>query len=269
MSNENPESGDALPGWEDPAQMRRRLLWRMGIAGLMILALLGGLALFDYLAVEPDELEPAGPRFTEPVPVPPQSTTEALGSVVPAPEEESEVEAEASEAEIPEAPEASAVPEGAVVVEAAPPPANVTTPSPASVARSPSRRLAPAASSTVARPEAEEQRPSEVVHSRPEAGETETMPVIEAPQRAPDIPRQSTPALPELRSGYTLQAGVFSDPRRAEDIYARLSREGIPVTLETRVLVGPFNNQEEAESALTKMKAMGIDALPVAQNAKR
>ncbi|MDR0378989.1 MAG: SPOR domain-containing protein [Candidatus Accumulibacter sp.] len=265
MSNENPESGGTLPGWEDPAQMKRKLLWRMGIAGLMILALLGGLALFDYLAVEPEELEPEPPRFTEPVPVPSQSTTEALGSVVPAPEEETGTEAEEPEAETPGA---SAVPEGAAVVEAAPPPPNVTTKPAASAARTPSRRSVPVSPPIAARPEAG-RRPPEAVRPRPEALATEATSAVQASRRVSEVPQRRAPVLPELLSGYTLQAGVFFDPRRAEDVYARLSREGIPVTLETRVLVGPFSNQEEAESARAKMKAMGIDALPVARNARR
>ena len=33
----------------DPSAIKRKLAWRMGVAGLMIVALLGGLALFDYL----------------------------------------------------------------------------------------------------------------------------------------------------------------------------------------------------------------------------
>jgi cell division protein FtsN len=75
--------------------------------------------------------------------------------------------------------------------------------------------------------------------------------------------------LTRLLSGYTLQAGVFVDPRRAEDVHARLVREGIPASLETRVLVGPFKNRREAESARVKMKAMGIDALSIPRNEKR
>lgn len=53
----------------DLSDIKRKLAWRMGFAGLMIVALLGGLALFDYLSVQV-ETEPAPPQFTEPVPVP-------------------------------------------------------------------------------------------------------------------------------------------------------------------------------------------------------
>ncbi|MDR1661618.1 MAG: SPOR domain-containing protein [Azoarcus sp.] len=106
--------------------------------------------------------------------------------------------------------------------------------------------------------------------SRPETSETRATPAVSGTDvtRVPTLPR-SPPALTRLLSGYTLQAGVFTDPRRAEEVYAKLAQEGIPVTLETRVLVGPFKNRKEADSARAKMKAMGIDALPVARSEKR
>ncbi|WP_313952418.1 hypothetical protein, partial [Accumulibacter sp.] len=46
-----------------PPELKRKLVWRMGFAALMILALLGALALFDYATV-PDDLQPAGQQFT-------------------------------------------------------------------------------------------------------------------------------------------------------------------------------------------------------------
>jgi DedD protein len=72
------------------------------------------------------------------------------------------------------------------------------------------------------------------------------------------------PAPPRLFSGYALQAGVFSDPHLAEELHAKLTLNGIPSTLETRVQVGPFNSREEAEAARVKMKELGIDAMMLA-----
>ena len=57
---------------------------------------------------------------------------------------------------------------------------------------------------------------------------------------------------------------MFSDPRRAEELHARLTLEGIPSSIEARVQVGPFKSKEEAEAARSKMKAMGIDAVMLA-----
>jgi cell division protein FtsN len=277
MSNEL-DTGTTLPEREDHAQMRHKLLWRMGVAGLMIVVLLGGLALFDHLAVESDEPEPVSPYFTEPVPVPEKSVTQALGPVVPAPPEEEEGEAVAEASQV--VPEASAVPEGPIVAEAALPGAPLEAaakPAAGPVARSPSRSvpLAPSSSSLppAKRPGARKSPPEAVPSSppspsRPKASETRVPPVFDSgAARVSAIPR-SPPVLTKLLSGHTLQAGVFSDPRRAEDVYARLVQEGIPVTLETRVLVGPFKNRKEAESARAKMKAMGIEALPIPRGGK-
>ena len=83
------------------------------------------------------------------------------------------------------------------------------------------------------------------------------------------LPSRPSAALPRPLPGFTLQAGVFTDPRRAEEIHARLAQEGIPASLETRVLVGPFKNRSEAESARAKMKAMGIDALLVPRSGRK
>ena len=81
-------------------------------------------------------------------------------------------------------------------------------------------------------------------------------------------PRQ-TQVLPRLLSGFNLQAGVFADPRRAEELHARLLQEGIPATLETRVVVGPFRNREEADAARAKMLVMGIDTVLLPKAGKK
>ncbi|MDR0440547.1 MAG: hypothetical protein LBI59_06130, partial [Candidatus Accumulibacter sp.] len=82
--NESPDFGSA-PGEDESVRIRRKLLWRMGVASSMIVVLLGGLALFDRLATAPRDPEYPPPRFTEPVPVPPKPVTQTLGPVMPAP----------------------------------------------------------------------------------------------------------------------------------------------------------------------------------------
>ena len=83
-----------------------------------------------------------------------------------------------------------------------------------------------------------------------------------APHAAPAPPATATPpAPPRLFSGYAVQAGVFSDAQRAEELRAKLMLNGIPSTMEARVQVGPFQSREEAESAREKLKALGIDGI--------
>jgi DedD protein len=271
MPNENPDSGHSPLGQDDSGEIRRKLVWRMGIAGLMIAILLGGLAVFDHLAIRPDETEIVLPRYAEPIPVAarPEPPSESSGPVLPAPvPEEGPAGAGVPEASAPpEAPADQVSPDEAPPEEATPVP--VTGPVPGQRARTP-RRVAPPPA--VPAPEQARQR-----------GSSETPTPFLPPERTPakrtssektpaeretrPVPGQRRP-LPRLLSGYTLQAGVFSDPRRAEDVRARLAQEGIPATLETRVLVGPFKDQGEADSARAKMKAMGIEALLVPRGGK-
>lgn len=212
----------------DPSAIKRKLAWRMGVAGLMIVALLGGLALFDYLST-PSEPEPSAPQFTEPVPVAKKVITQPVTPAEPAPP--------------PEAPKVAATPEtSAPPVDKSAPRAE-PSPRPAAAHPAPARTTS-SAGQTVARP-----APS----SPPRVAAT-------APSREPAAVALP-PAPPRLFSGYALQAGVFSDPRRAEELNAKLILEGIPSTIEARVQVGPFKSRAEAEAVRDKMKAMGIDTV--------
>ncbi|MBK9444761.1 MAG: SPOR domain-containing protein [Betaproteobacteria bacterium] len=75
------------------------------------------------------------------------------------------------------------------------------------------------------------------------------------------VSQPTPPAPPRLFSGFAVQAGVFADAQRAEELRAMLTLNGIPSTLEARVQVGPFKTREEAEAARQKLKALGIEGL--------
>ena len=62
-------------------------------------------------------------------------------------------------------------------------------------------------------------------------------------------------------SGYSLQAGVFSDTQHAEDLLARLTQAGIAASIEARVQVGPFKTRQEADAARKKLNTLGIDSI--------
>ena len=173
----------------DPSAIKRKLAWRMGVAGLMIVALLGGLALFDYLST-PSEPEPSAPQFTEPVPVAKKVITQPVTPAEPPPP--------------PEAPKVAATPEtSAPPVDKSAPRAEPSS-RPAAAHPAPARTTSPAGP-TVARP---------APPSQPRVAAT-------APSREPAAVALP-PAPPRLFSGYALQAGVFSDPRRAEELNAKL-----------------------------------------------
>jgi cell division septation protein DedD len=230
------------------SDIKRKLAWRMGFAILMIVGLLGGLAVFDYLSNQPVDASANAPQFTEPVPVAKKTVTQPLTPAEPLPEVKEIKEAVIPEAttapvdktapklDLPPRPEIAAHP----VLPRASQPANrvvgqVNTPAAAVSSPRPLESRAPAANSAPSRQEAE----------------------------APPPPVR-------LYSGFALQAGVFADPRRAEELHAKLILEGIPSTIEARVQVGPFKTREEAEAARAKMKALGIDAVMLpSRGAKR
>ncbi len=225
----------------DLSQIKRKLAWRMGIAGLMIFGLLGGLAFFDYLTARKEDQDQAVAQFTEPVPVARKSVTQPL---TPAESPADQLKEDRAET----APEATSAPvdKAAPALELPPPPKVEAHPSSVPATKQMGRALP--SDSQVSR------QPREAT-VKPDAPRKE-MPGDASASRLP-----AAPVLPRLLSGFVLQAGVFADPRRAEELHARLTLEGIPSTIEARVQVGPFKSRAEAEAARAKMKALGIDSV--------
>lgn len=221
---------------DDTAEIKHKLAMRMLFAGVMIVALLGGLALFDYYSAQPEPEVTAPPQFTEPVPVAKKMVTQPVTPPVAAPETAAPAETKPVE------PEATSAP----VDKRAP---RVDTPPPPVVAAQPSVPRKPAAPVHSASP----------VSTEASAPPTPTPPAPSESAVSPTTPAVPTP--PRLFSGYALQAGVFADPRRAEELQARLVEAGIPATIEARVQVGPFKTRAEANAARAKLNALGIESV--------
>lgn len=221
---------------DDTAEIKHKLAMRMLFAGVMIVALLGGLALFDYYSAQPEPEVTAPPQFTEPVPVAKKMVTQPVTPPVAAPETAAPAETKPVEPEATSAP----VDKHAPRVDAPPPPV---------VAAQPSVPRKPAAPVHSASP----------VSTEASAPPTPTPPAPSESAVSPTTPAVPTP--PRLFSGYALQAGVFADPRRAEELQARLVEAGIPATIEARVQVGPFKTRAEANAARAKLNALGIESV--------
>jgi len=238
----------------DLSDIKRKLAWRMGIAGLMIVGLLGGLALFDRLSA-PSAPEPAEPQFTEAVPVAKKVVTQAVTPAEPS--------TEAAKADAnPSLPETSAAPvdKSASPVEPPPPPVVSAQPSLPKASQPAARAIAPGT------PSAATKLPVPTNAASAKTAE----PKADVPSTPAAIEPSSKPLLSKLLSGFAVQAGVFSDPRRAEELQAKLLQEGIPSSIEARVEVGPFKTRAEAQAAREKMKALGIDTvLLLPKGAKR
>jgi DedD protein len=240
---EIPESGDMNPGSasspgaaaDDPADdsvLRKRLLSRIAVAGVVILGLLGGLAVFDVLN-KPQA--PAMPKMAA-VPIEPPATAESAKPEEPPAVEEKKEETVAEA--VPERSEDAIAPLPAgkpLTVPATPRAASIKPPPPAAA------------------------------HTKPDARQ-EIAKVI--PERSAPIAAQVPAAAPSSKplaqvvegaKRFLVQVGVFSNHANAEELASKLQAASIPVQIESRVQVGPFATRAEADAARAKLKSMGID----------
>jgi DedD protein len=83
--------------------------------------------------------------------------------------------------------------------------------------------------------------------------------------------KQKIPAVASGQ-GFVVQLGAFSNVTNAQELHQRLKAQGIHSYSEplktaqgdkTRVRAGPFASREEAEKALAKLKAMGVNGVVV------
>lgn len=283
-----------------PDELRGKLLKRLAVAGLLISLLLGMLAIFDHLAAPPEEDEL--PTFSKRIPVPPKKevsqpvtqTSELPPPPVAAKAPEEPVskdgtiaprEASKAAAETLPPPRIEAKPTLEGGKNQAPPTSTVNVavkpvgheplpqPAPAAAAKPAS---APAAGARPLRPAVESPTSSPPLLPPGAAGESSggkpSTRVLETKPMAPVAPAGGTPRQPEpprLFSGFSLQAGVFSNPQLAEELHAKLTLSGVPSTLETRVQVGPFRTRQEAEAAQAKLRGLGIETVMVAPKGAR
>lgn len=251
---------------DSPADLRGTLIKRLAVAGVLVAVLLGVLAFFDYLAT-PDEPEPT--VYTKPVPVPPKK--EMTQPVKPA-------------ATLPEPPRPEAEPEKpaeAPAVAEPPPPKPVVPAQPAASAPEPRAEAKPVPAMRPASPVPAQPQVTKPASPAPTAPEPAAAPKTAAPVEPATTPvatakatevaaphLQPLPA-PRLFSGYVLQAGVFTNVQRAEELHAKLTLNGIPSTLEARVQVGPFKSRAEADAAREKMRSLGIDTVFIPPHGSR
>ena len=87
---------------------------------------------------------------------------------------------------------------------------------------------------------------------------------VAAPAPAAAVPAPvavvKAPVASETQGGYAVQVGVFGTAAQAEALRSRLSAAGIPAQLETRVVVGPFNDRRDAVAAQNRLQDKGFSA---------
>ena len=230
---------------EDGELTRQRLLRRIAMAGVLIVALVASLAIFDAVFVNPPEpeteVDPAPPVASVSVPPleerglekPEEKTPEAVPEAVPPPVESTE--------EAKPTPAVSAVP----VPEAS---------KPAVKGKPETRPITQPQSKTTAKP-----APSVPEATAAPAVPLPPQPPAPKPAQASVAPAPAKPLAPG--QGYLVQMGVFSNIANAEDLKSKLDKAGIPAHIEARVQVGPFRNKAEAEAAQKKLAEMGLSGL--------
>lgn len=222
-------SAEGMPAEDDDA-LRKRLLSRIAVAGVAIVGLLGGLAVYDSLN------KPQAPAMPPMAAVP--AVEEKPAEEKPAEEKPDPAVATTTEETVPERTETALVPAPAdKPLKAAKPPTVPATARQATMkpAEPAAARTKPDAAREIARGNPERTAPAHAPASRPLA-------------RAAETARR-----------FLVQVGVFGNHANAEELVAKLQAAGIPAQIESHVQVGPFASRTEVDAARAKLKSLGID----------
>jgi DedD protein len=240
---------------EDDDALRKSLLSRIAVAGVVIVGLLGALAVYDLLNKPQESAMPkmaaAPTALTTPTapaaPVEPPVASPAQF----AEEKPAEVkDAQATEPKAEEGKTASAEP--AVV------PERTDTPRATAPTEKPLKAAKPVTPPATARAAAVKPTPPAAAPQKPDAQReiARGMPERAAQAHAP-ASRPLTQAA-DTTQRFLVQVGVFSNHANAEELVARLQQAGIPAQIESRVQVGPFASRAEADAARAKLKSLGM-----------
>ena len=229
----------------DSGELKRRLLTRVGIAAVLILALLGGLATLDSMNVSVNAPPPAKPaEVVAEAPTRPTSNPDNADSTAPTQQvpplsedkpAEQVVQASTEEAKKPEeinADAAEPIGAGRALTKPAGPRLAMMKPSEATTAAKPLERSQPAA---------ELARQANPTH-------------VGAPAARPLTQAAARSTAGASGGAYLLQLGVFTSTAHAEELRAKLELNGITAQIESRV-------QDVAKRALggKKLRKLGME----------
>lgn len=224
---------DPILQQKEQQQLKTQLLWRLGIAGILIATVLGAIAWLDR-----EEKNPP-PEVQIPRIAPTASAVAAISSPEPVIDDAVASAAAASE-----------------VATTAPTAAPTPTAS-----NAPNQTQIEAINNVPAR-----QLPAKPI-STPTTATTykaTTEPTLKLDTTAPapiTAPPAQFPMASSAQLGYSVQAGVFLHSNNAEKLLAQIQAAGIPAYLETRVQIGPFKSKTEAEAAVKKLRKLGIEPI--------
>ncbi len=204
----------------DEDALRRRLINRIALAGVAIVVLLGGLAVIDAMYVAPPMTLPKTATLGAVTELTKPVDGMNLSSVAAATETAESVPA------APEPPTPEAVPSIKRIAE-------------------------PEESASPSTPITKQASPIPI---KPAATKQAATAAASAPIQRP-VTQGTAPA-----SRFVLQMGVFNSLDNAQELLAKLQKNGVPAQIEARVQVGPFKTRAEADATRSKLKALGLDA---------
>lgn len=217
-----------MPGAPDNDEvLKKRLVKRVTVAGLVVVGLLGALVIFDGFFVKMEKAPKRIASVEAPIkPIEKPAVVEEPVAVEQATEAADSTSEPAAEPERTETPTGRA--ERPLTVPATARSATMRSGEPAAAPRKP-------------------QAAKEVARVLPPAEGT-SAPASRPIARAVEFARQ-----------FLVQVGVFGNLANAEELRAKLENAGVPAHIEARVQVGPFATRQEAEQAREKMKTLGVE----------
>ena len=250
------DSLDPILQQEEQRKLRIQLIWRLGIAVILVVGVLATLTWLDQDRESPPKMtvntrkatppaaEIASAPAFEPTTAPPASTEAASA-------------ASNTEAEIPDTPVAQ--PASQTSLKETSPAANPIAPTvPAAIRPA----LSEISKTAIPTPPAAPRKSSLIQHETvsPYPAHLASIPTT------PPISQQASTGIPyppavAATHGYTVQTGVFLHSANAEKMLKQMQYAGIPAYLETRVQIGPFRSRMEADAAVRKLRSLGIEPI--------
>jgi DedD protein len=255
QTTETPNSTTVATADDDDA-LKKRLLSRIAVAGVVIVGLLGGLAVYDSLN------KPQGPAMPKMAATPASPTLPINPDEAVEPAATTLTETKVGEPDLADA-EQRTEEKKTVQVEPATIPERTDTPRALVSAEKPLKAAKSVTPPATARSAAVRPSPPVAAPQKPDAQREITRVMPE--RDAPGIAKAGAPASrPLTQAGETarrflVQVGVFSNHANAEELVARLHQAGIPAQVESRVQVGPFATRAEVDAARAKLKSLGLD----------
>jgi len=251
---------------QDEQRLKQRAMRRLAIALVLIAAAIAGLAILDRYnaALRKPEVPatPPEPRvLAKPPPVPaptpvPEQKEEQPPPPPPPPPPVVSNQALPPEEALPATRPRPAPPPGPTSQSAAP-----TSQSPAPSTQPPAAPLATAPTPPTPAPSSP---PAAQQSAAPRAApqSTPSPPAAKPGEPAAAKPAQPpTAAEPAAQRGFVVQVGIFTSPQNARALEKSLAAKGIRARIETRVVVGPFQDRAEADAVVAQLKEMGLQGM--------